>query len=213
MLFGFDRELLRESLSGDILTHDKFGLLFTCSFALLCSYWLWWCWTIPRFLFFCCWSFSVNKLEQRPSRSSLNWWWFLFYIIFFVRFFFLSSDFGICPLLSETGISKSGVISLLDFRPFNFAIFLFQTKLIFSLLCRYCFLLFVWSSFNSSLNKILVQSIHSELHFLDLPWPIPLQCYSGSEPSYLVKNLEMKTKVNHFLQILYHRLQFLMLKF
>lgn len=126
---------------------------------------------------------------------------------------FLSSDFGICPLLSETGISKSGVISLLDFRPFNFAIFLFQTKLIFSLLCRYCFLLFVWSSFNSSLNKILVQSIHSELHFLDLPWPIPLQCYSGSKPSYLVKNLEMKTKVNHFLQILYHRLQFLMLKF
>ena len=87
MLFGFDRELLRESLSGDILTHDKFGLLFTCSFALLCSYWLWWCWAIPRFLFFCCWSFSVNKLEQRPSRSSLNWWWFLFYIIFFVRFF------------------------------------------------------------------------------------------------------------------------------
>lgn len=87
VLFGFDRELLRESLSGDILTHDKFGILFTCSFPLLCSDWLWWCWSIPRFLFFCCWSFSIIKLEQRPSRRSLNWCWFLFYIILFVRFF------------------------------------------------------------------------------------------------------------------------------
>ena len=43
VLFGFDRELLRESLSGDILTHAKFGILFTYSFPLLCSDWLWWC--------------------------------------------------------------------------------------------------------------------------------------------------------------------------